>query len=106
MKIGALRHSVTIQTPSLTADGDGGQSTTWATLATVFAAIEPVSQVERQSNQTVLSLSTHVIRVRYLAGVTTKSRVVFGARIFGIDGVENVAERSAELRLSCTEKAS
>ncbi len=99
-----LDKRVTISTPALTADGDGGVATSWTALSTVFAGILAMSQAERQGANTVSAASTHVVTIRYLAGVTTKCKVVFGSRTFGIDGIENIGEQNAYLRLSCTEK--
>lgn len=102
---GAMRHRVTISSVSLAADGDGGTTPTASTVGTVFAAIEAISQNEIAGHDTVSSLSSHRITIRYLAGVTTACKVTFGSRTFGIDGIENVGEQNGWLVLSCTEKA-
>jgi SPP1 family predicted phage head-tail adaptor len=106
MNIGALRHRITLQTPTSVADGDGGFSDTWATLAAnVPASIAPATahDLERVVAGTVQSSATHLVTIRYLAGVTTKTRVVFGSRLFSVTGVQNPDERNISLVLVCQE---
>lgn len=105
MRAGRLRNQVTIQTPTETRSATSGQVTkTWATLDTVWAGIEPLSG--RELIAAGAEQSEHDIRIvcRYLAGLTTQCRVVFGSRIFQILGVVNRNERGAEMELRCTEQ--
>jgi SPP1 family predicted phage head-tail adaptor len=106
MRAGELRHLITLQTPSTaTPDGDGGFTNTWADLATVWASIVPATarDLERVVAGTVQSSATHLVTIRYLAGVTTKTRVVFGSRLFSVTGVQNPDERNISLVLVCQE---
>jgi len=107
MDIGSLRHVVTLQTPTTVPDGDGGFTTTWATLlANVPAEIKPAGErdLERTIASTVQSTATHIVTIRYLAGVTTQTRVLFGAREFSVTGVANPQERDISLVLVCQER--
>lgn len=121
MRAGLLRHRITLQTPTSAPDGDGGFVNTWppdggATLATnVPASIEPASllgaamgpamskDMERVIAGTVLSSATHLVTMRYLDGVTTKTRVLFGSRVLNVTGVQNPEERNISLVLICQE---
>jgi SPP1 family predicted phage head-tail adaptor len=106
MDIGAMRHRITLQTPSTaTPDGDGGFTNTWAALATVWASIVPATarDLERVVAGTVQSSATHLVTIRYLAGVTTKTRVVFGSRLLSVTGMQNPEERNISLVLVCQE---
>jgi SPP1 family predicted phage head-tail adaptor len=106
MDIGAMRHRITLQTPAAaTPDGDGGFTETWTALATVWASIVPATarDLERLVAGTVQSSATHLVTIRYLAGVTTKTRVVFGTRLFSVTGMQNPEERNISLVLVCQE---
>lgn len=120
VRIGALRHRITLQNPSAVAsDGDGGFTQTWTTIASrVSASVDPamVSQtsvsgrsqsMELRTANTVTSRATHLIMVRYRSGITTKTRVVFhdGAtdRAMSITGIYDTEERHNSLVLECVE---
>ena len=107
MDIGSLRHSVRLENPTLTADGDGGWTTSWAMLSPgiVYVSIEPATQrnLERLVSNTVSSDATHVITMRYHSGVTTSTRIVFGSRYFSVVGLQNPNERKELLHLACVE---
>jgi SPP1 family predicted phage head-tail adaptor len=105
MDVGSLRHRVTLQTPTSAADGDGGYTDTWATLVTVWASVVPATarDLERAVAGTVQSSATHLVTIRYLAGVTTKTRVLFGTRTLQVTGVQNPEERNISLVLVCQE---
>lgn len=108
MRAGILRHRITLQSPSDPApDGDGGFTNTWSTLAAdVPAAIAPAtaSNLERVIAGTVQSIATHLVTIRYLVGVTTKTRALFGSRVFEVIGVQNPDERNISLVLICQER--
>ena len=104
MRAGDLRHQVLIKSKTLTADGMGGHTEVWTTtLATVRAAIWPVSAKERVQNLQMELEITHKIRIRYLSGVLASMRVYFGSRIFEILSIVNTDERNIQLDLVCRE---
>jgi SPP1 family predicted phage head-tail adaptor len=107
MDVGALRHRVTIQTAATTADPLRGQASGAPTVLAqnVPAAIEPLEGRELLEAQQLSAVVSHRVRLRYLAGVTPRSRVLFGARTFEVASVINVEERNVELRLFCQEIA-
>lgn len=103
MRIGDLRHQITLQAPTRIADGMGGFTVAWVDMATVWAAIWPVSATEQiQAAQPVMTVS-HRIRMRYLAGVKAAWRVKFGNRYFNIVSIVNPNERNQMLDLLCKE---
>lgn len=106
MRIGPLRHRITIQNPNAAApDGDGGFTQTPTDVETVWADIGPanVLDVERVGGGTVLSSASHLVRMRYHPAITTRSQLRFGARVFNVTGVQNVEERNVELIIACQE---
>lgn len=98
-RIGSLRQRVTIQTLTKTADGIGGWTQSWATLATVWADLFPLSGREIYSQGQVQSPVTHKCVIRYRDDVTTKHRVSYNGNPYNIRAVLNLNERSEWLEL-------
>ncbi len=103
MKIGKLRHSITIEQASETQAPDGSVIETWSTFANAQASIEPISGREYFAAQTTQADVTHRSYMRYIPGIVPKMRVKYGSRIFDILSVINVNERNRELQLMCRE---
>lgn len=106
MEIGSYRHRVTFQNPGAAVpDGDGGYTQTWTDLAEWYVSIQPASarDLERVAAGTVIATATHIIRGRYLAGVSTQTRMVFNGRTFEITGVSNLEERNILMELVAVE---
>lgn len=111
MNIGALRHRVTLRTPAAPVpDGEGGYTQTPTTLASRVPAsvvLATARSLERLAANTVASMASHLVTLRYLAGVTTKTELVFhdGAtdRPMSITGLFDTEERHVELVLACVE---
>lgn len=121
MRAGDLRHLLTLDAPATAADGDGGFSSTWSPLSPsqAWAAIEPATAraLERTIASTVQSNATHLITIRYHAGVTTRTRLTkgprnadgslrTGSREFQVTGVQNTGERNIAMVLVCQERVS
>jgi SPP1 family predicted phage head-tail adaptor len=83
----AFRHRVTIQTLTLTATDTGGRTEAWSNFATVWASLEPKLTREVVFGEKLETRVTHIIRMRYLAGVTTDKRILFDNRTFQIKAV-------------------
>jgi SPP1 family predicted phage head-tail adaptor len=84
-------------------DDHGGIVESWSTFATVWASVEPGSSREFTAAKQVNGELTHEIRMRYLAGLTSKMRIVFGGRVFDIQPPMNVREANREMRIMATE---
>ncbi len=103
MKIGHLRHRVTIQKKHITTDVLKQQKETWADIATVWASVEPLSGREYfAARQTNTDVTVKVI-MRYRPGVSTDMRIIFNDRVFEIISVINHHERCRILVLMCRE---
>lgn len=130
-RAGLLRHRVSIQTGTPSDDGMAGQTTAWATDASVWALITPLKGEELFRAQQIQANVTHKVEMRYtglnrliledgsgfillesggyiilegIAGVTPKKRLLFGTRVFDIDYVANFAEQNKMLDLLVTER--
>ncbi|SCY25308.1 phage head closure protein [Alkaliphilus peptidifermentans] len=104
MKIGKLRHRITIQEYQATRDSFGAEVKEWVDIKTVWASIEPLSGREYFSAKQINAEVTTKIRTRYLKGIHPKMRVLFNDRIFEILSVINVEEKKRELELMCKEE--
>jgi len=103
MKIGRLRHRISIQKYVAARDSFGGELETWEDVANVWASIEPISGKEYFASQQVNAQVTTRIITRHIEGITPKMRVVFQDRSFNILSVININEKKKELHLMCEE---
>jgi SPP1 family predicted phage head-tail adaptor len=105
MKIGKLRHKITIEHEAKVSDGAGGWTEDWVAFASnVSASIDPVSGKEDFGAEQIQSETTHKIRIRYKAGITSVMRVNFKGRIFKITSPPiNWEERNRDMMLMCSE---
>lgn len=105
MNPGKLRHRVTIQQATRTRGAGGGYTEKWGEVATVRAAVVPLTGTERiRAMQTEANL-THRIEMRYRAGLTSAMRAVYAGRTFEIRAVIDVEERRREIHLLAEEVA-
>lgn len=96
-----LRKVVTLQSQSTTLDSYGGNTGSWATVATVRAGIEPIGGTEAARNgQNVAEQTTRIV-MRYRAGVVPQMRIVWGSAIYIILAVANRDEANRLLELTC-----
>ncbi len=103
MRSGALRHLVKIQTYTKSRDAYGEEIETWEDFFAPHASIEPLIGREYLAAKQVQAEVSHKIRMRYIAGITSTMRIVFGTRIFGIVSIINVQERNREIVIMATE---
>ena len=103
MQAGTLRHRVTIQEKEITRDSYGGEQITWADVATVWAAVEPLAGREFMEGRRLdAELSTR-IRIRYRSGLAPTQRVTWGDHTYDIQAVIDVDTRRREVYLMCRE---
>ena len=106
--IGEKPHRVAIQRATEAQGATGEITKTWATLATVWAAVEPLSGREFFQAQQVQAEVSHKVTMRHYTGVTIspKDRLTFGSRTFRIEAVLNLEERNIETVILCREEVS
>jgi len=86
-----------IETPTEAIDSYGGRTISWSTLATVWAALKPVSGREVFAQQAQQKRITHVATIRYLSSLANIAnirsyRVSYGTRLFDMNYVTNLDE--------------
>lgn len=103
MKIGQLRHKVTIQKQEGgTNDGGGNITPNWVEVATVWAEVKPNAFEKTFANQS-MQQTTHTVKMRYRADIKISMRILFKGRILNIKYLTNTDERNRELVVSCLE---
>lgn len=84
-------------------DGHGHPTGTWSTVGDVRLKIEPLTGRIAEYAHQLYEQTTHVLWMRYRAGVTSAQRMVIGTRVFHFGYVENVAEDGMWLRILASE---
>lgn len=89
LRLGKMRHRVTIEAPTETRDANyGGVEVAWNTYVTRWAQVEALSASEQDAAPALASQVTYRVRLHRVAGVTPKMRVVLpGGRVLQIVGV-------------------
>jgi SPP1 family predicted phage head-tail adaptor len=90
---GRLNRRLVLEAPVETPDGTGGMARTYQVVATLWAAVEPVSARAEVAASTLGAAVTHRIRIRFSADITLRHRFRDGASVLRI-----VAMRAHEKR--------
>ena len=106
MRIGELKHRITLQRRSITQSDSGEPTETWVDLGTRWAKIEPLSSKEYFSNLQQQSQITHKVTMRYTNNFTptTTDQILYGSRTFHIESMLNVGEENKEYTLMVKEQ--
>jgi SPP1 family predicted phage head-tail adaptor len=83
---------VTFQRETLTADGSGGTTSAWATIAgaPTRGMVKAMSGGERWASARVEASASWRVTVRYFPGILPKDRVIVRGRAYNIRFVNNV----------------
>lgn len=91
--INLLRHRITVQSLTNTPDNQGGFSTAWTDLATLWGKLEPLSSNERLFGERIEYQRSHKCIIRHRSDIVASMRIVFDSRTFQIKGVRRVDEQ-------------
>jgi SPP1 family predicted phage head-tail adaptor len=92
MKIGTLRHRVTIQAPTYTRATDGSTAITYSGSLTIWANVIMDGQSESIQSDKKTSTETITVIVRYsnvTEPITEKYQLVWNGSSYGITGIVN-----------------
>lgn len=106
MSIGERRHRVTFQQATRTNDDFGEPDTTWATLCTSWALVQPIRGSERfAANEIQADITTRIVtRNRSeLSALAPDDRATWNGRTFDIRSVIHRDHRRHEMEILCTE---
>lgn len=105
MTIGELRERVTFQRRTEAVDSAGSVSLTWATAATVWARMEPVSASRPMVAERPEPRARWRLTIRYRSDLTSVDRVTWRSRTFDLDGpARNADERRRYLVFDLLER--
>ena len=96
---GDLKHPVTVERETQVDDGAGGFTSSWATLATVWCAIENPNGRERMEDQRLISETNKVFICRYRTDIQTTDRINWRGVLYNIRWIRNIDERDTWLRI-------
>jgi SPP1 family predicted phage head-tail adaptor len=105
MQAGDLRERVTIKQVTSTSDGAGGYTESGSSaLATVWAAVEPLSGRELLAALQAQSEVTVRVRMRYRSDVTAAMQLLHGSKTYEVVSppIDRMGKRR-ELELMCKE---
>jgi SPP1 family predicted phage head-tail adaptor len=98
-RAGELRHRITFQANTPTANGFGEFVDTYSDTVTVYGAIEPLSGSLLFTAQQANSEVQGRVRIRYRDDIEPSMRIKFGTRYFKILSVINPSEKREELQI-------
>lgn len=103
--IGTLTEQVIIEAPA-EANDHGDVTTTWSTLATVWASVHPAGSTEAWRQQQVYGELSHVVRMRARTNVSSKHRIKMGTRYLEILGPARqiVVDGTTLVEFACRER--
>lgn len=88
MQAGKLRHRVSLQEPVKTQNpSTGAVVNSWQEVTKLWAEVAPLSAREFVGAQATQSQVTTRITIRFRSDVTAKHRIVYGGKMFNIEGV-------------------
>lgn len=103
MRSGNIKHLITFQSYSETANEYGEEIKEFIDFETTYASIVPLSGKEYFNSETVNAQISHKIECRYISGVLPSMRVKYGERVFNIESVINIREANKTLQIMAVE---
>lgn len=103
MRIGDLRHRVTIQRPVPGRDERNQAITSWSDVGIVWAAVEAVAGNESRAAEHDVGTVGYRVTIRHRAGITPAMRVLHAGRVLGVKAVLDRDGRRRWLELICEE---
>ena len=103
VRIGALRHRVTLQKNTRTSSATGAKADNWTDVATLWAEVKPHAARELSAADSRYQQTTHQVTIRYREGITHKMRLMFEGRVLQVEYVLNSLEQNRWLHLLCQE---
>ena len=100
---GRYRERIVLQQKTLAANAIGEQAEMWATLATVWANVRPMSGRELVRAGAVMTETVWIIRIRHRSDVTTQIRATWRGKTLEFVSVGDTAGSKMELEISAKE---
>lgn len=107
MDPGALDRRITLKRASTTTNGFNEPIYTWATLATVWAAVTPVMDGERLRAGETIAMKQSRFTIRWSSTVSSldpRDRLTFDGHEYDVNGVKQIGRRQF-LEITATARA-
>ena len=101
--IGRFNQRVRIESPVSVADGQGGQSVTWALRGVVWALVEPITGREALMAQQLVAVLSTGVTIRFRPDLSIKDRILVGNRVLQVESYQDPDGGRVELRVLCSE---
>lgn len=102
---GLLNRRLVLEAPVETPDGAGGVTRSYESVATLWAAVTPLSSREQTDAVQRGVAITHRIRLRFSADITSRHRFRDGDRIFRIVSLRDRDGRRRFLQIEAEERS-
>ena len=93
MRSGKMDRLITIGEFTSVQDSYGQETETWTEFATVWAEKIDIKARERFAAQQDIAEETTRFRIRWLAGLTPKMRIVHDGKVYNITGIAELGRR-------------
>ena len=103
MRIGQLRHRITIEKPAQGKNAIDEVVSTWSTLCTIWSAVEPAAGNVYYTAKQLDARVDGRVRIRYRGDLEPTMRIKFGDRILSIVSIVHPKENQKELHLMYAE---
>ena len=103
MNAGRMKQLVKVQKPVETQSATGEVTSSWETLGSAWASIEPVSGREAIQGGQAYAEGLIRVRMRHMVKMTTECRLVLPGRILEITQLNNIEDRNVEFEIMCRE---
>ncbi len=94
-----MNRQITIESPTMTANGAGGFTTSWNTFATVWAEVVPATGREIFDSDHMEEVQYATFTIRYLDGVTPTMRISFSGDYYNIRSIINSGLKNEMLEI-------
>jgi len=99
---GLYNNTLTLQTLTETADGQGGVTQAWTNGGSFRARISPLSNEEYMKQDKTTEICTHIIYCDNMT-ITAENRLIWGSVSFEITGIINPSEAYDHLEIQVRE---
>jgi SPP1 family predicted phage head-tail adaptor len=104
LRIGKLRHRLTLESPSRTPDSGGGADIAWTEVAVLSGAIEEISGSEIVAADQISGKRQVIVSIRHREDIAPAMRFRLGNRLLPIGAIVDPEGKRKYLRCLCEER--
>lgn len=101
--IGEMRDQVIIEKATRTREESGGFTEAWEKFAAISAKVEERSGSQIQFSDQQQQRITHRVTARFLEGVTSDMRILWGTRVLQVQYSRNPDGKKKRIEIACEE---